>query len=385
MVERLHRRLKESLIALGQGERHEWFWKLPMSLLALRTTVKPDLGASPSELVFGEGVTVPGQLVGPPQLSEEELLREQRSTLSNLHVHVERLQPRSTSAHRRPQVHIPEDLATATHVLVRKGIQPSLTAPYEGPFKVLSRTPTGYRLHFPGRGSDVIAISRLKPAFISHDERDEDEEEVVPPSPPPPGRRPGPRTRQPAPTSRQTRSSTQQQQQQQQQQPSQQPQPQPQPAPTTANEPNNNNSSHDSQQPCSSRDVPGDPLPNSPPPPLPPRRNRRQRQPSPVAADPTGRVEWPDDPNLASCPDPVTEQTLSNAFPHLPDSLSRDPRDLDQPLVPDPPPAPPQNNGQGQGGARRRVLSFSRPKKGNFSYQRPKPDVNFLQNILSEL
>ena len=74
MVERLHRRLKESLIALGRGERLQWFWKLPMTLLALRTTVKPDIGASPSDLVFGEGITVPGQLIGPPNLTEEELL-----------------------------------------------------------------------------------------------------------------------------------------------------------------------------------------------------------------------------------------------------------------------------------------------------------------------
>ena len=111
---------------LGRGERLQWFWKLPMTLLALRTTIKPDINASPSDLVFGEGITVPGQLIGPPQLTEEELLREQRSTLSNLRVEVERLQPRPTSAHRTPQVHIPEELASATHVLVRKGAQQPL-------------------------------------------------------------------------------------------------------------------------------------------------------------------------------------------------------------------------------------------------------------------
>merc|ERR1711911_286729 len=127
-------------------------------------------------LVYGEGIAVPGQLVGPPQMTDEELLRAQRASLNDLRVEVERLQPRPTSAHRNPQVHIPDELASATHVLVRKGVQPSLTAPYEGPFKVLSRTETGYRLQFPGRSSDVVALSRLKPAFMSHDaERDEDE------------------------------------------------------------------------------------------------------------------------------------------------------------------------------------------------------------------
>ena len=212
MVERLHRRLKESLIALGRGERLQWFWKLPMTLLALRTTVKPDIGASPSDLVFGEGITVPGQLIGPPNLTEEELLRQQRSTLNNLRVEVERLQPAATSAHRRPQVNVPDELSTATHVLVRKGVQPSLTAPYEGPYEVVSRHPNGFRLCLPGRGTDIVALARLKPAIVALDEqRDEEvDNDVTPPSPPPPGRPPGVRTRQPAPTTRQTRSSTQQ-------------------------------------------------------------------------------------------------------------------------------------------------------------------------------
>ena len=384
MVERLHRRLKESLIALGHGERLQWYWKLPMTMLALRTTVKPDIGASPSDLVYGEGITVPGQLIGPPNLTEEELLREQRSTLNNLRVEVERLQPKPTSAHRNPRVNIPDELATATHVLVRKGLQPFLTAPYEGPYRVVFRTPTGYRLQFPGRGTDVVALSRLKPAIVARDdERDEDDaNDVTPPSPPPPGRPPGLRTRQPAPTTRQTRSSTQQQQQSQQQQPRQQQQQQRQQSAT--NEPNY--SSNSSQVPCSSRDMPGEPIPDSPPPP-PPRRSRQRREEPPAPVDPTGRVEVPDDPNLASCPDPVGEEILANAFPHLPDPLSRDPRDTDQPLVP-----PSANPDQGvttndnQGGAPRpRVQFFSKPKRGNFSYCRRRPDVSALRKILSEL
>ena len=134
--------------------------------------------------------------------------------------------------------------------------------------------------------------------------------------------------------------------------------------------------------------MPGEPLPDSPPP-LPPRQTRRQRQreESP-AVDPTGRVNVPDDPNLSTCPDPVGEQILSDAFPHLPDPLSRDPRDVDQPLVPanEPTNPSPQNDSQRQGGAgRQRVLSFSKPKKGNFSFRRRRPDVNALRAILTDV
>ena len=40
LVERLHRRLKESLMTHCNQSPENWFWKLPMSLLAIRTTLK---------------------------------------------------------------------------------------------------------------------------------------------------------------------------------------------------------------------------------------------------------------------------------------------------------------------------------------------------------
>ena len=345
-------------------------------MLALRTTIKPDIGASPADLVYGEGVAVPGQLIGPPQLSEEELLRAQRSTLNNLRVEVERLQPTATSAHRRPRVQIPDELATATHVLVQKGLRPSLTAPYEGPYRVLSRHPNGYRIQFPGRDSDIVALARLKPAIISNDEEntDEDPNDITPPSPPPPGRPPGVRTRVPQPTTRVTRSAASRQQSRA--------------ATQDNNEPNR--AADDEPRPGPSRDTPGVPLPDSPPPQPPPRRNARRHPPPSSSSDdpidPTGRVEIPADPNLAQAPDAVGESILAEAFPHLPDPLSRDPRDVNQPLLPQRGSSDIQGGAANrQGGAKEKVHSFSNPKKGNFSYRRRRPDVNALRLILNNL
>ena len=293
MVERLHRRLKESLIALCKDERDKWFWRLPMTLLALRTTVKPDIGASPSDLVYGEGISIPGQLAGPPQLDDADLLQQQRSTLRSLQVEVERLQPKPTSHHRTPQTHIPESLATATHVLVlRGGVQPCLTAPYDGPFRVLERGENGFRVQLPGRGSDIVALARLKPAFVSRDapagegdsEQEPDNEFPPPPPPPPPPpsrrRRGRPRTRQPEPTTRVTRS------QQRNNVTSQQPSTSRAAfEPTCAQSPPPSRSATRvrSPSPDSSQESTGAPPPRSPsPPPLiirnpPPRPHRRRR------------------------------------------------------------------------------------------------------------
>ena len=371
LVERLHRRLKESLIALCREEREKWFWRLPMTMLALRTTVKPDIGASPSELVYGEGISIPGQLGGPPQLDDAELLRQQRSTLRNLQVEVERLQPTPTSRHRSPQVHIPEDLATATHVLVlRGGVQPTLTAPYDGPFRVLERGPNGFRLQFPGRGSDIVALARLKPAFVDRDaqargnESDQELDDEIPPSPPPPGRRPGLRTRQPAPTTRVTRSHRQTTASQQ-------------PASSTAGneptcaqptQPSRSATTRRSPSPPSSQESDSNifPLPSASP---------------TVIRDPQFPDGTPDDPNLSTDPTPPRDwpNWISSRPSHSQEARAQQMQqgandgsnDIQLP--------------QKQGGAREKTLSFSKPKPGNFSYRRRRPDVNALRDILNSL
>ena len=196
MVERFHRRLKEALIALGNDENERWYWKLPMALLAIRTTIKPDIGASPSDLVYGEGLSVPGEVLPSNPATDPQLARQRQAALSDLRLEVARLQPTETSAHRTPLVHIPEELVNCTHAFVRRGgIQSSLAAPYTGPYRVTSRNDVNFRVAVPGRAIETVAISRVKPAFVAR----EDAEDAAPASPPPPGRRPRPPGRRQAP------------------------------------------------------------------------------------------------------------------------------------------------------------------------------------------
>ena len=206
LVERLHRRMKESLVALCEDARDQWYWRLPMVLLAIRTTFKPDVGASPADLVYGEGLAVPGEILGNENLDDTELLRRQQNLLSHMRMEVERLQPKPTSAHRRPAIYLPGELEDATHVFIRRGgVQPSLTSPFEGPFRVADRNEQNFDVQIPGRGTETVALSRIKPAHVATDDDEQNLSDNVPPSPPPPGRPPGPRTRQPQPSDRVTR------------------------------------------------------------------------------------------------------------------------------------------------------------------------------------
>ena len=370
MVERLHRRLKESLKALSNDQQSRWYWKLPMTLLSLRTTVKADLNASPADLVYGDGLTVPGQLLPSSPTDDDELLRHQRRALGNLRMEVERLQPTPGSTHRSPAVHVPEDLQTCTHVLVRRGgVQAGMSLPFEGPYRVISKHNNGFRIQFPGRPSDIIALSRLKPAFMAPEQPDVDDnnsqdlDDEVPPSPPPPGRRPGVRTRQPERTDRVTRSQR--------------------------------NTNNNSQVPSTSGYEPNRRArDNSPETPAdadrqPPTSHRRPTPSEedtyiPVPFDPN-YVDVPQDPNLAAGPSRAENFAMMQDEAAAADASSSStappgPRHLDPSVLGG------ASGNNDQGGAPsskgKQVLSFSNPKKGHFSYRRKRPDVSALNELI---
>ena len=216
MVERFHRRLKESLIALGNESPDDWYWRLPCSMLAIRTTIKPDLGASPADLVYGEGLAVPGELLQDNPAIEPQLIRQREAALADMRIHVSRLQPVQTSAHRRPVIRLPEELQTCTHVFVRRpGYPTSLASPYVGPYKVLERNDLNFKLAMPGRAHEVIHISRVKPACYTVEDPEEEAPAArqQPPPPPPPPQPPRPRRRRRNHPS--TRSATQEREQRQ--------------------------------------------------------------------------------------------------------------------------------------------------------------------------
>ena len=388
LVERLHRRLKESLMAICGDDRELWFWKLPMALLSIRTTLKPDIKASPAELVYGEGLAVPGDLLPNFPENNAELNRQQKQALANLRLEVERLQPTQTSAHRTPNVHIPEELKNATHVMVRRGgVNPPLTQPYQGPFQIQSRTQTGVKIHLPGRGTEEIALARVKPAYAENTDPSQnfdDLEAEVPPSPPPPGRRPGPRTRQPAPSDRVTR----------QQRgtnvtnadplafdpgegTSAQARERTSPADADSEDEylrrlkrlrssdteSNSNSTPQDQSPATQQSLPdsesGDPDPfdgHCP--------TVKKLPPCPCDA--------PMDPN-APCnagPKRFFTKEKERTF-----SKQRRAPSESRPIGPTNPPQPSK---------RTRTLSFSKPRPGNFSFQRRKPDVNAFFNLIHD-
>lgn len=173
-VERFHRTLKAALMA--RDAQHNWTKQLPIVLLGLRSTLNDD-NHSPAQMVFGTTLRLPGDFFFP---SGEA--RDHDIFVRNLQENMARLRPTS---HRkdRERTFVPKDLTTCSHVFIKvEGLKRSLTPPYEGPYKVISRTNKTIRVQLPDRET-TVSIDKVKPAFLNSDSATNTSSSPTQPSP----------------------------------------------------------------------------------------------------------------------------------------------------------------------------------------------------------
>ena len=167
MVERFHRQFKAAI----KCHRHaRWTETLPTVLLGIRAAWKEDLKSTSSEMLYGQQLRLPGELLSQSTgSSASEFVRSLRE-------HVRQLRPVQGARHGEKSIFIFKDLATAEQVFVRHdGPKAILQCPYEGPFQVVSRSDKTFVVRI--RGRDVtITIDRLKPAYVMADVEDDDDD-----------------------------------------------------------------------------------------------------------------------------------------------------------------------------------------------------------------
>ena len=156
LVERFHRRLKDSLRARLAG--NDWLAHLPWVMLGLRTCPREDSATSPAQHALGTALLVPGQLLqpdGPP---------------ADIYRHLSGLPPLPTCHNRRAPSRGISPLQSAEFVFVRddRPAKPALAPLYSGPFRVVERAESHFVVQV-GDKLDTINIHRLKPAVVPVD------------------------------------------------------------------------------------------------------------------------------------------------------------------------------------------------------------------------
>ena len=167
MIERQHRTLKDRLIArtcASDGSSASWMDHLPFVLLGLRASIRADSGCSPSDLLYGSHLRLPGDLLGvvqPPSSvpAVSEFANHLRSVM-------QKSSPMPVVHHCSPASSVSEALLTASHVFLRvDAVRRPLVPPYEGPFPVLERSAKTFIILKRGKNL-TVTLDRLKPAFL---------------------------------------------------------------------------------------------------------------------------------------------------------------------------------------------------------------------------
>ena len=98
--------MKDALKSRLEGSPN-WSQELWAVLLGMRISPRPELGASPAELVFGAPITVPGDLITAKDYKPAtgDLLKRIRQIAAGR-------TPVNTSAHSTTATHIPKELPT---------------------------------------------------------------------------------------------------------------------------------------------------------------------------------------------------------------------------------------------------------------------------------
>ena len=163
MVERLYRTLKTSLKA--QDNSHAWYDNLPWVLLALRNSPKQDLNQfSPSDLVFGQPVRLPGDFFHP-HLEEQQFTHGYVRNFAKFISSLTYNEPRSPkrNSYINPVLLSPD----CSHVYVRVDAHKSpLSNCYKGPYRVMEKRRKYFRIDLRTH-EDNVSIDRLKPAYLS--------------------------------------------------------------------------------------------------------------------------------------------------------------------------------------------------------------------------
>ena len=161
MVERFHRQLKAAIMA--HESPNPWTITLPAVLLGVRSAVKERLGRSAAEMIYGTTLRLPGEFTKQYTIDANTDLENYSDKLCVAMSRLRLCPPRDTQQHNIFQF---KEIATCTHVFLRRiAIAPPLTAPYDGPYKVVARSGRVMKILVKGK-VESVSLDGAKPAHL---------------------------------------------------------------------------------------------------------------------------------------------------------------------------------------------------------------------------
>lgn len=159
LVERWHRTLKTA-ITCRENSIH-WSEEIPLVLLGLRSTYKDDIKGTPSEMLYGQTLQIPGQF-----FNTQEEITDSPEFIQKFKNAIKKIKPIQTNHHGNKPVFVHKALNACTHVFLRNdATRSNFQPPYRGPFKVLQRYNKFFKISINNK-TEKISIDRLKPAFF---------------------------------------------------------------------------------------------------------------------------------------------------------------------------------------------------------------------------
>ena len=162
MVKRFHRQLKAATMA--HESPNPWTITLPAVLLGVRSAVKKRRGRSAAEMIYGTTLRLPGEFTKQYTVDANTDLENYSDKLRVAMSRLRLCPPRDTQQHNIFQF---KEIATCTHVFLRRiAIASPLTAPYDGPYKVVARSGRVMKILVKGK-VETVSLDRVNSHILS--------------------------------------------------------------------------------------------------------------------------------------------------------------------------------------------------------------------------
>lgn len=165
IIERWHRSMKQALTARVTNNT-SWCNELPTVLLGLRAVGRSDNNVSPAEYMYGQTIRLPGDFY---DISDKHII-DDNAFLEQLRYNISMLKPVPSKVRNSRTLFVHKELNNCEYVFIRNdAVRKPLVPPYNGPYRVLSRSNKIYTIQLP-KSKVNVSIDRLKPAFILNDQ-----------------------------------------------------------------------------------------------------------------------------------------------------------------------------------------------------------------------